>query len=300
MASQSASTLSTLTLSTLPGPMLPGLPSSITLSTELIGSHPDPSGHDSTASPASSYGSPSDISTFTSNRPGSGHIPASSSGGVNSNAPTATQSANTAMARKHPKTTGAIAGGVVGPSSRWCSPFCYGGVASDAAGTRGWRTTPMSKIAPWTRLSPPTSTTNLIPQPFLAVPASVAPFDISAKQFTDTPESAPIGTGKAPDGPSHSRADRNAIAREKDPVVLPWELPASLPLPALTQRPAVAETREYATPQTAAPAPVLQPPTQTQTQRERDLEEEVQRLREQLADGSPPAYSAKPDVILPE
>ncbi|KAJ7879227.1 hypothetical protein B0H14DRAFT_2566830 [Mycena olivaceomarginata] len=244
--------------------------------------------------------------TQTSSLPSSGHIPASSSGGAstsfNSNTPTAPQSADTATARKHPNATGAIAGGVVGAILAVVLALLLWW--SRTRRRRNMRLAHHSDVenSPVDATAAPTSTTNLIPQPFLAVLASVAPFDISAEQFMDTPESAPIGTGTAPDGPSHSRGDtdRNAIAREKDPVVLPWELPASLPLPALAQGPAVAETHEYATPQTAAPAPALQPPTQTQTQRERDLEEEVQRLREQLADGSPPAYSAKPDAILPE
>ncbi|KAJ7314422.1 hypothetical protein DFH08DRAFT_430956, partial [Mycena albidolilacea] len=291
---------------TTPNPPPPGSASSVRPSTPG-GGGPPVTEDGKTIHPSEPTSSSNSLpATQTIPLPSSGHISASSSGGVstsfNSNTPTASQSANTAMARKHPNTTGAITGGVVGAMLAvvlalllWWSHI------------RRRRNTWLAhhsdvENSPVDATAAPTSTRNRIPQPFLAVLASVAPFDMSAEQFTDTPELAPIGTGTAPAGPSssHSRADRNAVAREKDPVVLPWELPASLPLPALAQRPAVAETHEYATPQTAAPAPALQPPTQTQTQRERDLEEEVQRLREQLADGSPPAYSAKPDAILPE
>ncbi|KAJ7799867.1 hypothetical protein B0H14DRAFT_2901759, partial [Mycena olivaceomarginata] len=179
--------------------------------------------------------------TQTSSLPSSGHIPASSGGSA-----------------------------WLAPSSRWCSPFCYGGVASDAAGTRGWRTTPTSKIAPWTRLPPPSQPTNLIPQPFLAVLASVAPF-----------------------------ADRNAIAREKRPCGPAVGAAGFTTTSSSTETRGGRDTRICYTTNRCTCTCTAAADTDT-TQRERDLEEEVQRLREQLADGSPPAYSAKPDAILPE
>jgi hypothetical protein len=141
---------------------------------------------------------------------------------------------NTATAHKHPNATGAIAGGEVGAMLAvvlalllWWSRI------------RRRRNTRLAhhfdvENSPVDATAAPTSTRNLIPQPFLAVLASVAPFgglrcisilnlfnysckflrggpDTSAEQFTDTPESAPIGTETAPVGPSpsHSRGDSN-------------------------------------------------------------------------------------------